>query len=343
MNCAYCFYSATERERKNTCEKVMTDETVGILARKIRLASPCFLSITFQGGEPTLAGVGFFENFISRIKESVDKDTVISFGFQTNGLLIDDAFAKLFKEYSILVGLSIDGDKTTFDRYRRGRNGESVFDRVKAAAKLLNKYGVDFNILSVVTDESAKEITENYSFFKDNGLRFLQFIPFVDELNGNIRLSPENYAAFLKTLFDLWFEDFKNGTRVSVRDFDNCISVILGYPPESCAMSGICGGYFVIEKGGEIYPCDFYCKKEYLLGNIRDAEPFSVTPVRKKFAEESFIIHESCKKCRYYLLCRGGCRFNRTEDLKKNIYCEAYKEFFDYSADRLISAAKSFM
>lgn len=343
MNCAYCFYSATERERENTCEKVMTDETVGILARKIRLASPRFLSITFQGGEPTLAGVGFFENFISRIKESVDKDTVISFGFQTNGLLIDDSYANFFKENSILVGLSIDGDKTAFDRYRRGRNGESVFDRVKAAAELLNKYGVDFNILSVVTDESAKEITENYSFFKDNGLRFLQFIPFVDELNCNIRLSPENYAAFLKTLFDLWFEDFKNGTRVSVRDFDNYISVILGYPPESCAMSGICGGYFVIEKGGEIYPCDFYCKKEYLLGNIRDAEPFSVTPVRKKFAEESFIIHESCKKCRYYLLCRGGCRFNRTEDLKKNIYCEAYKEFFDYSADRLISAAKSFM
>lgn len=35
-------------------------------------------------------------------------------------------------------------------------------------------------------------------------------------------------------------------------------------------MCGYCMHQFVAEGNGNIYPCDFYCTEEYLLGNIND-------------------------------------------------------------------------
>ena len=341
MACDYCFYRATDGERDRAPCGMMSAETVGVLAEKLRRAAPRFLSIAFQGGEPTLAGLDFYRDFVRTVRDSVAPHTRLSFGFQTNGLLLDDDFAAFFKENGFLVGLSIDGDRATFDRCRRGLNGESVFDRVMGAADLLRRHGVDFNVLSVVTDESASEIAENYAFFKRNGLRYLQFVPLIDEGEGGAKLSPERYAQFLKTLFDLWYDDFQKGTYVSVRAFDNYLSMLFGCMPENCAMSGVCGRYFTVESGGELYPCDFYCKRAYLLGNLRDDAPFADTPRHAEFVDESLRIRETCGSCRWYALCRGGCRRDRVDDLRRNRYCEAYKAFFEYAAPRLETAART--
>ena len=101
-------------------------------------------------------------------------------------------------------------------------------------------------------------------------------------------------------------------------------------------MCGVCGNYFTVEANGDIYPCDFYCKEEYNLGNIAEENPFGESEKRKKFVDESLIIHEKCKGCKYYNLCRGGCRRDRINSLSENKYCKAYYNFFEYSADRLI-------
>ena len=329
LNCSYCFYKNNNESGNNG---IMTDRTVSMLTDKIREFCPSSLSLVFQGGEPLLAGLDFYEDFIRRISSEIS--VPVYYSLQTNGLLIDDAFADFFKRNNFLIGLSLDGGCDSNDRYRLDKSGKSIFDNVMRSADILRKHNVDFNILSVVDDLNAKDIERTYSFFKNSGFAFLQFIPCIDE-NSGISLSPEAYGLFLRKIFDLWYDDFIKGEYISVRHIDNYISILMGRPPENCAMCGICGNYFVVEANGDLYPCDFYCKKEYLLGSIYDDSPFTESKKQKTFIEESRLIHEHCRTCSYHSLCRGGCRRDRNEDLSKNRYCEAYRELFDYSIERM--------
>ena len=337
MHCGYCFYRAESVNREN---RVMLPETADELIRKIGAYRPKALSIVFQGGEPTLAGLDFFRRFLRQIKETVR--CPVGFSLQTNGLLIDDAWAAFFKENGFLIGVSLDGGRRTNDRYRVDKTGESTFGQVLSAISALKKHGVDFNILSVIDDRNAAEIETTWRYFKNHGFRFLQFIPCVDGEDG-VALSPENYETFLKRSFDLWYGDLLRGDYVSVRHIDNYVGILMGRPPESCAMCGICGGYFVAEADGSLYPCDFYCREEYKLGSVFDEDPFAANETQRRFIEGSALIHAHCRDCRWYVLCRGGCRRDRTDGLTRNKYCAAYKGFFAYAAGRMERAADLFL
>ncbi len=334
MNCRYCFYRSASETREN---RIMTEKTVDALIQKIEEYRPSALYVVFQGGEPTLAGLDFYKEFVRKVNRRLNCQ--VSYALQTNGLLIDDAFAQFFNENNFLVGISLDGERKTNDRYRLDKNGGSVFGKVQSGINTLRKHGVDFNILSVVDNENANDIGESYAFFKEQDYGFLQFIPFVDGEDG-VSLSAEKYGEFLKKIFDLWYGDLINGRYVSIRHIDNYIGILLGNPPENCAMCGVCGSYFTVEANGDIFPCDFYCKDEYRLGSIYGEKPFEVSEKQKEFIEQSMLIHENCNNCRYRLLCRGGCKRDRTDGYTKNRYCEAYRSFFDYAAERLAEAAR---
>ena len=60
--------------------------------------------------------------------------------------------------------------------------GQPTFQRVLAALKLLQKHGVEYNILATISRESAKYPLEIYQFFKDQGVQFIQFLPIVERL-----------------------------------------------------------------------------------------------------------------------------------------------------------------
>ena len=84
------------------------------------------------------------------------------------------------------------------------------------------------------------------------------------------------------------------------------------------------------EGNGNIYPCDFYCTDEWLLGNINNTnesfETLANSEKAIKFLKDSIHITEECKQCKYFALCRsGGCKRSRED---RN-YCESYKAFFD--------------
>ena len=334
MKCAYCFYEKVAQGRES---RMMTKETVDELIRKIKAYQPSALSVMFQGGEPTLAGLDYFEYFVRSVKENIHLP--VSFALQTNGLLINDEYAKFFKDNNFLIGVSLDGSRKTNDRYRLDKNGSSVLPQIQNRLSLLKKHGVDFNILSVIDDKNAADIESTWRYFKKHGFRYLQFIPYVDEGNG-VTLSVKAYEAFLKKSFDLWYRELINDNYISVRHIDNYIGILTGRPPESCAMCGICGSYYVVETDGSLYPCDFYCRENYRLGSIFDDKPFEFNDKQREFIEQSKIIYEHCKDCKYYALCRGGCRRDRTDGYTKNRYCEAYKGFFDYAAQRMAVIAR---
>lgn len=333
LQCDYCFYRSPQPA------SVMTPQTVDRLIEKIRQTQPSALSVVFQGGEPLLAGLAFLRAFTKKIRAAIHAP--VSFALQTNGLLLDDAFAAFLGEQRFLVGVSLDGDRATHDRHRHTKDGEPTFDRVIKAIETLEKHGVDYNILSVVTDKSAKEIDRTWAFFRAHDFRFLQFIPCLDA--GNVSLSAENYAFFLKRSFDLWYDAWEQGDYISVRHIDNYIRILLGEPPENCAMCGVCGSYFAMEADGSLYPCDFFCRNAYRLGSVFDNDPFGENEIHRAFLAASETIHAHCQNCKYHFLCRGGCRADRIENGTKNKYCSAYRAFFDHALARMQTVARQLL
>lgn len=332
LRCRYCFYHNVSETREVTSFGIMNEDTTDNLIKKaLKFADGENISFTFQGGEPLIAGLPYFRHFIKKLREENIHNSKIFLSVQTNGTLINDAWAKFFHDNDILVGLSLDGDYKN-NAFRVDENSKNVFYKVINAAEKLTKYKVDFNILTVLTGKCADNIDDIYRFFKKKGFRYLQFIPclrpFGDKSESELYMTNEQYANFLIRCFNYYVKDYVGGEYTSVRYFDNLARLYLGAAPEQCGMCGHCIHQFVVEGNGNIYPCDFYCIDEWLLGNINDSD-FDVlvhSDRATKFLEESLSEDEKCKMCKYYPLCRaGGCKRMRQD----RDYCEAYKKFFD--------------
>lgn len=332
LSCEYCFYRDVSEHREHMGFGIMEKETAEVLIKKaLSYADGENVAFAFQGGEPTLAGLDFFRFFTETVKKYNIKNSRIFYGMQTNGTLIDREWAIFLKENQFLTGLSLDGDYEG-NLFRKKPSGQNSFYTVLKAAELLKKYGADFNILTVLTGYCAENGERIYKFFRSQGFRFIQFIPclrpFDSEEKSELYMTSDQYADFLIKVFNLYVKDYVRHDYISIRQFDNWVRLYLGQPTEQCGMLGHCTHQYVSEANGNIYPCDFYCTDEYLLGNILETD-FSTMEKSEKarnFIRESLDISEKCKSCNVYGLCRGGgCKRTKvSED-----YCKAYKRFFN--------------
>ncbi len=331
LRCAYCFYHSLADMRACPVRGKMSLDMLDVVLDKAFDFADEGLYVSFQGGEPLLAGKEFFLHANDRLAGR--KNTVLA--VQTNGTLIDDEWAKIFKDGGWLAGVSLDGN-ARLNSYRMTADGKPAFEDTLRGIDCLQRAGTDFNILSVITRPTVKNIREIYAFFKERGFKYLQFIPCLKPLAGEEGALSEypdekEYAVFLKTLFSLYLADIKSGEYTSVRMLDNFVRLAHGKSAEQCGMNGCCSPQFVIEADGATYPCDFYCLDEYELGNISndDFKSLANSDKAKAFVAESLKKPSKCKNCKYNFMCAGGCKRERI-DIKK---CAAYKEFFDFALE----------
>lgn len=352
LRCRYCFYYdvADNREVKNY--GIMNDDTLENMVKKVFDDVEYSANFAFQGGEPTMAGIELFEKFHKFVEKYNTKKIIVNFSLQTNGTLLNKKWLDLFKKHNYLIGLSLDGNKEMHDTFRIDAKGEGTFSRVLKAAKMMKKAEVEFNILCVVNKLIAQNGKLVYNFFKNNGFRYYQFIPCLDSLScseeKDYTLTAEDYGKFLDETFNLWYEDMMSGKRISVRHFDNYTKILLGEEPEACDMVGHCNMNAVLESDGSMYPCDFYVLDEFKVGNINESsfEELFKSEAEMRFLRTSLAVDEKCKVCRYFKICRGGCRRHKeltAEGNSENRFCESYKYFFERNIDKMIKTAEYVM
>lgn len=354
MRCKYCFYHAIAEARQTAFEGLLSDEMLRNLIQSGMAYAEGQCSFAFQGGEPTLAGLPFYRRVVALQKEFARRGLAVSNALQTNGLLIDEDWARFLSEERFLVGLSLDGPAEIHNSNRVDADGKGTWSRVMRAARLFDRFQADYNILCVVTGQSARSIEKIYRFYRKSGFRYLQFIPCLEPLEQErgsepYHLSVKAYGDFLIRIFDLWYADFVRGDYVSIRHLDNWLMLALGEPPEACNMCGKCNIQFVIEGDGGIYPCDFYVYDNWRLGTLGEQSfaECAVCETAKHFLSGADPVPEKCKKCRWGALCRNGCRRDRVAPehggAPVNYYCNAVHAFFSAREHAFFNAVRLVM
>jgi uncharacterized protein len=319
----------------------MPDPILETMVRKLlsyRFAQTVF---AWQGGEPTLAGLDFFQRAVEFEQKHGAPGQSVGNALQTNGILIDEDWCRLFREYSFLVGLSLDGPEDIHDRHRQYQSGKGTWSRVMESARLMEQHQVEYNILCVVNAHNAPLGADLLRWFVQNGFPFVQFIPCVEE-NQPASVTPELLGDFLIDTFDYWAKE--GFGKVSIRDFDALLTTKMGQAGPMCIYAPRCNHYIVIEHNGDVYPCDFFVFNEWKLGNIEEAplHSFMETDKYKQFMYQKDKV-PACRGCEFRPMCHGGCQKDRLVGgtfTDPTSLCSAYKKFFAYANPRLAKLAK---
>ncbi len=355
LRCSYCFYCDKEELFEGEYTKRMTGQLQEMLIRNALEKTPPSLgtfSFIWQGGEPTLMGLPFYERAV-RLQKKHAKNCDVSNILQTNGMLMDDAWCDFLQRENFLVGISLDGKAHVHDTYRHGKMGgqkSTTHAQVERAAKSLLAAKVECNALACVTSYSAPYLVESYEYLRDLGFTYMQFIPVVEkDAQGNIAdfsVSPEAYGQALCKLFDAWKADFANGKpTTSIRLFETTFFTLLGTVSPECGSRKTCGTYVTVEHNGEVYPCDFFVEKAHLLGNIREHNLQDLLQSQKQrvFGNAKARVHDACLKCPWLSLCGGGCLKDRRinpEGFGRTYFCKALQKFYAHAVPTLKSLAQ---
>jgi uncharacterized protein len=343
LDCEYCFYLDRAADPYSALPaRRMTLETLERLVDTYLFYSYPASVFAFQGGEPTLAGLPFFEKLVEFQQQHGRGGQSVANALQTNAVLLDKSWCDLFRTYQWLLGVSLDGPEEINDLYRFNKDRHGTWKRVMQSVELLQVNKVEFNILCVLSAANVNKPRELYRFYRKLGIDNIQFIPLAEfDGGGNplpYTITPEQYGRFLCEIFDLWWPERR---KVRIRFFDNLAEALAGQKPGTCTMHETCDSYVVVEYNGDVYPCDFFVEKPWKLGNITlDSWGEIARRTRRySFAAKKTLAHPECQICEYQSICHGGCpKFRhgpnrRFEDL--DYFCTAYKMIFAKSVDPL--------
>ncbi|QSO47489.1 anaerobic sulfatase maturase [Alicyclobacillus mengziensis] len=350
LACDYCYYSRVGGKIGPKITRI-EPEVLEKFIREYMDICQGQASFAWQGGEPMLAGLEFFETVVSLQAKYARPNTVVSNAIQTNATLMNEEWARFFKRYNFLVGVSLDGPKEVHDVRRVTRSGAGSFDRVMRGVEHLRHTGVDFNILTVIHEGNVNKARELMDFYEQENFRYVQFIPAMDfraqetSKPPKYLITPEEYGQFLCDAFDIWYNDGQPKT--SVRFFDNMLSVYLHREAESCIHRKLCPTTLILEQNGDAYPCDFYISDNYKVGNVGVD---SLTDILGNIVYEKFLsmkptLPEKCVTCEFNRFCHGGCPRNRTwnetsQEVDVDYFCNSYMQIYRYAHERMEKVAE---
>ncbi|KHD24990.1 arylsulfatase [Vibrio caribbeanicus] len=344
LDCEYCFYLDKTDYYPQTRKFDMDEATLELHIKSYIESQPVGCSeVTFgwQGGEPTLRGLEFFQRVVELQSRYARHGMNIVNTLQTNGVLINDHWAAFLKQNNFLVGISIDGDAELHDHYRKTRSGKGSYRQVIQGLKTLQKHQVETNVLTVIQNHNGDHGKRIYRHLKQLGVRFIQFIPIVEPEKGKgvskRSVSPQQFGQFMVDVFEEWRKE--DIGKVFVSHFDNALGMHLGMPSSICVHAPQCGENLVIEHNGDVYSCDHFVFPEFKIGNInqRDYPDLIETPIQQQFSTRKPIGSEThCQRCEQRSLCHGACPAQRIDESgeiaisAKHYLCEGYYQLFSH-------------
>lgn len=347
LACRHCYYLSKKRLYPGSAfrmsEALLEDFTRQYLAAQ-RVPEVYF---GWQGGEPTLMGLSFFRKAVAFQHKYQRPGTRVVNTFQTNGTLLNDAWARFFKKHGFLVGISIDGPPRLHDVYRRTKAGGKSSRKVLKGLRYLQKHEVEYNVLACVQASNMAHPLDVYRYLRDDlEVPFVQFIPIVERVNDTgfqegtrvtkRSVPPAAYGRFLAAVFDEWVQH--DVGQVFIQHFDVALAAWMGYPAPLCTFATTCGRALALEHNGDLYACDHFVEPRHRLGNVQETPLVELVnaPNQQDFGRSKFTaLPPYCLECPVLFACHGGCLKNRFTTTPAgnpglNYLCPSYKHFFTH-------------
>lgn len=347
LNCRYCYFLKKDSLYQGSNFRMSDEVLEAYTSQLIEAQQVPEVTFAWQGGEPTLMGLEFFQRAIFYQGKYQRPNMRVLNAIQTNGINLDDAWGRFFKKHDFLVGISIDGPSHMHDTYRVGKDGKPTHARVMDGLKFLKEHQVDFNVLTTVNAANEDHPLEVYRFLREKvEARFIQFIPIVERDNDtgfqegrqvtNRSVKAKQYGRFLTEIFDEWVR--RDVGEIFVQIFDVALGAWTGRPGSLCVFAPTCGVALAIEHNGDLYTCDHYVEPRYHLGNILHTHMAKLAASKKQLRfgmDKHDRLPGFCRRCEVRFACQGGCPKNRlisTPDGKRglNYLCDGYKMFFTH-------------
>ena len=367
MRCAYCYYLGKEAVLPRGPGRLPVDVLERYIMQRLETSSGPLVHFEWHGGEPTLLGVDYFRSIVRMQRAHLPAGKKVSNGLQTNGTLLDGAWAGFLAAEGFSVGLSLDGPADMHDAFRRTADGGATHARVERAYALLKERGVFVNILCVLHARNAAEPDRVFDYFRGLGATHLQFLPLVSgdadvdaarvgtaaahagaaAVPRGIRTAaaPDAIGEFLCRVFDRWVHEAVG--RMVIQNIDEALRPIYGLPHALCVHRETCGEVAVLERDGGFYACDHFVDADHLIGNLKERSlaDLSGDPRMVEFGNaKRDTLPRACRECDALSLCNGGCPKDRApaapgEAGGVNRLCPAYRRFFPHARPELTRLA----
>jgi uncharacterized protein len=345
LACDYCYFLRKEELYPGSSFR-MSDVVLERVVEETLSAQPGpDVTFAWQGGEPTLMGLAFFERAVALAESRRRPHQRVQHTLQTNATRLDDAWGAFLARHGVLVGVSLDGPRELHDRYRRDKGGGGSFDAVMRGVEVLHRHEVEWNALTTVHAGNVDAPLDVYRFLRDQaGARFVQFIPIVERADptGEQRgttltdrsVGGAAFGCFLLAVFDDWVR--RDVGKVFVQAFDDLLGKYLGAPAGICVHQPVCGDALALEHTGDVYACDHYVESAYRLGNLLETPLGALVedPRQRAFGEaKRATLTAQCRRCPVLVLCHGGCPKDRVATSVDGEpghphLCEGYLAFF---------------
>jgi uncharacterized protein len=260
LNCSYCYVYNKGDSAWMRRPPVMSTEVFEAALERIRrhchFTGQRHLLIAFHGGEPCLIGPARLDAWCTRARQVLEGATEVRFSIQTNGTLLDDSWAEVFRKHDVQVGVSLDGPKQENDVFRVSHTGQGSYDQVARGLEKLQEAHVSYGILCVIP-LGADPLSVHRHFLALGSSRVTYLLPhFTHDTIAPIRqrYGPTPCADFLTAIFDEWW--FNGTMDVRVGDLWNMARIILGGSSEREGLGNTPPRYVFIETDGDIEGLD---------------------------------------------------------------------------------------
>jgi uncharacterized protein len=321
INCSYCYLP--DRSSK----AVVSKQTLSNLFSEVfgsGWVRDC-LSVVWHAGEPMVLPIGFYRDAFRMIDALKPAGVSVSHSFQTNGMLINDAWCDFLIEADIGVGVSVDGPKHLHDRNRVTRSGQGTFDRTIAGIRQLRRRAVPFHVISVLSSQNMESPMEMFDFYVSEGIEEVCFN--VEESEGSHVSSAfaqaDIEATYYRFLSDLWCLSAATPGKLSfIREIDHAVRQVLR-PQDALTANQLTEPFAVtsMDVAGNIstFSPELLGLKsadygDFVLGNINTDRLVDMLK-RSNLAKMQRDIRagvELCRlHCQYFSVCGGGEPVNK--------------------------------
>ena len=339
LRCKYCFYSCNDQSTPHRMSDVLLEQ---FLREYLELFDGNCTFI-WHGGEPMLAGLRFFEMVISLQRQYTNSQhDLIKNTIQTNATLIDKRWAQFFKEHNFRIGVSIDGDRQSHDRFRVRQDGKSSFDMTMQGISYLRDHDIPFGVIQTLPRSNLGRVNEDFRFFVDalklDGWGINAFCDFRDTpFARQETITNQEYASYMKRCFDFWL--MEDSANLRIREIDSFLAGLFCKRPASCMFNGNCARYISVNWDGKVYPCErFSGQQKFCFGDLSKMSLGKVLTCKKRtqYALTTKQLPIACQMCDWQMKCNNGCTHHRIGAINGIYhYCVARKEIFSYLHNRV--------